>query len=578
MSRHALRSPRELERLLARIDGRGYKAYRDLHGRYDFEDFLLSIDHVQSDPFASPSRVSVQIPFSRTGLPRETIEGTSRIVATEDFLLRSLVRNARKEESRSGRAGSGSGKSGRILVLEPGPALLKRSAVRIDAAQLEARFRVGLPAFGRRIAGEPARRLLLESLPRLIRSSLFYSSLDADALKRWADVSEDADALREALPRLGLVAFVADGAILPRASGIATDPLPASEAVPFASPESLRVSISTPHSGILSGMGVPRGVTLIVGGGYHGKSTLLNALMHGVYNHIPGDGRERVVTDSTAVKIRAEDGRSVRGVDISPFINNLPFRRDTTAFTTDDASGSTSQAASIIEAVEAGAEVLLIDEDTSATNFMIRDHRMQKLIRTEDEPITPFVDRVRQLFSARGVSTILVLGGSGDYLDVADTVIGLFQYRVRDLTPEAKRIAGENPTGRERECAEDFPEPRRRIPIRGGISARRGRHDAKIRARNRKEISFGRDEIDLSSVEQIVETAQTRAIGDAVHRATALMDGRRTMTEILDAVMAEAEKGLDYIALVKSGEYAAFRRQELAAAINRHRGLSTASR
>ena len=101
-------------------------------------------------------------------------------------------------------------------------------------------------------------------------------------------------------------------------------------------------------------MGIRKGITLIVGGGYHGKSTLLKALEAGVYNHIAGDGREFVITDDTAFKLRAEDGRSITGVDISPFIKNLPNKKDTVHFSTEDASGSTSQAANLMEALESG--------------------------------------------------------------------------------------------------------------------------------------------------------------------------------------------------------------------------------
>lgn len=206
---------------------------------------------------------------------------------------------------------------------------------------------------------------------------------------------------------------MADHSVLPRESGISSRPL--KDSVPFMSPQSLRVSMKLPHEGTIYGMGIPAGITLIVGGGYHGKSTLLNALELGVYNHIAGDGREYVITDDSALKLRSEDGRFIRNVDISLFINDLPNKKDTRCFSTEDASGSTSQAAGIVEGIEAGSKVFLLDEDTSATNFMVRDTFMQEVISREKEPITPFLERAGDLYEKAGISTILVAGSSGAF-------------------------------------------------------------------------------------------------------------------------------------------------------------------
>ena len=308
---------------------------------------------------------------------------------------------------------------------------------------------VGLPARGRRVLGRQAAAMLCDDVPKIVNNTLKYASIDKKRLTAHLNAAEDADTLLAQLPELGLVAFVVDSSILPRRSGVDDRPLRGDHVIPFRSPDSLRVEVTLPHAGRVTGMGFPMGVTLIVGGGYHGKSTLLSALERGVYNHIPGDGRELVVTDPTAVKIRAEDGRRVEGVDIRPFINNLPDDSNAAAFRTDNASGSTSQAANIIEALEVGAKTLLLDEDTCATNLIIRDARMQTLVEKSGEPITPFVDRVRQLSDEQGVSSILVLGGSGDYFDVADTIIRMDAYTPRDVTVKAQAIASRQPTGRQ---------------------------------------------------------------------------------------------------------------------------------
>ncbi|MGB3202604.1 MAG: ABC-ATPase domain-containing protein, partial [Nodosilinea sp.] len=354
---------------LYRLDGQSYGAYKSIKGEYDFGDFGLHIDHVQGDPFAAPSRVRVVVPQAVAGFPKDLWEIPCRAIALADYLTREFYRAAQGQER-----GAGSGKSGQIGIVRPSQAVLNRSAANVTAESVELRFTVGLPAFGRRIAGRQAAALLCQAIPQLVERTLIYATLDAANIQRHVDTVEDAEVLRSQLADHNLMAFVANGAILPRRSGVDERPLQ-DQAVPFKSPDSLRVTLTCPHAGPVTGMGIPQGITLIVGGGYHGKSTLLRAIEAGVYNHVPDDGRHQVVTNALAVKVRAEDGRSIAGVDISPFIGSLPQGKSTQNFSTPNASGSTSQAANIIEAIEAGARLLLVDEDTSATNFMIRDRR-----------------------------------------------------------------------------------------------------------------------------------------------------------------------------------------------------------
>jgi predicted ABC-class ATPase len=561
-----------LVRTLEGLDGKGYKAYKRIRGRYDAGDFTLVVDHVQGDPYAEPSRFRALVPAERSGLPDWACRTATRRRAAADFLNRRL-----HDALRQASGDAGSGKSGELRVLRPGQEVLDRAAldVREDGA-VEARFRVGLPARGRRIKGRAAARLVGEAVPEAVEASLFFDALDPDRLREHVETVEDAVAIRDQLPGRGLVAFVADGAHLPRRSGIDDRPLADAETVPFRAPPSLRVTVDTPNSGPLEGMGIPEGVTLIVGGGYHGKSTLLRAVERGVYDHIPGDGRHRVVTVPSAVKVRAEDGRRVAGTDISNFIGRLPGGDDTTHFHTDNASGSTSQAAAIVEALEVGATALLLDEDTSATNFMIRDARMQRLIAAEHEPITPFIDRARQLHEERGVSTVVVVGGSGDYFDVADTVVAMREYAPAEVTAEAREVAGGLPTHRESEGG-TWSEIGPRRPDAGSLDPRRGRRAVSIRVRARDRVDFGTETVDLAAVEQIVETAQTRAIAHAL--AWAHQDGlgsARSMADAVEAIMAAIEaEGLDAVHPHGIGELARFRAFELAAFLNRLRTLRT---
>ncbi|MEE9282235.1 MAG: ABC-ATPase domain-containing protein [Myxococcota bacterium] len=558
-----------LRELLRRIDGRQYGFYQDLSRQsYEVGPCALTFDHVQGDPFAAPTRVSVDLPVEVVGLPEWARANPDARRATADYVQRAV----RRELSGAPRRG-GSGKSGQLEIARPGQEVLERTASRVEPdGRVGLRITVGLPASGRRIRGRQASELLLELLPQAL--DRVVRGIDADELSSWVCAVEDQVALRAQLDGNGLVAFLAADSVLPRRSG--TDDRPMTGAIELAVPEKLSSELTAPHAGRLQGLGIPGGVTLIVGGGYHGKSTLLQALALGVYDHIPGDGREACVTCADAVTIRAEDGRAVRGVDLSPFIRDLPLGRGTRDFDSDDASGSTSQAAAIVEALEAGASALLIDEDTAATNFMIRDARMRRLVPRDKEPITPYLDRVRQLWDERGVSSVLVVGGAGDYIDVADRVIQMDQYQPLDATERAATVARELPLG---EAAARQPGPlgqaAPRIPEPRSLDPSRGRRAERVRSVKTRAIEFGREEIDVALLYQLVDPAQCRAIGDALLLLSReLCDGSTSVPELLDAIDHLIEQGgLEEVAEPGFGDRARPRRYEIAAALNRLRSL-----
>ncbi len=569
-----------LRALLSRIDGRGYGAYKDIAGSYEFEHGTLTIDYVQGDPFAAPSKLRVRVPMPEAGFPAALWRSRVRRVALQDWLARQ-ARDAIRQVAQGDR---GTGKSGLFMIDAGGQEVLERTAILITPAWVEARLEVGLPARGRVVLGRQAIAMLCDELPRIVARSLLWRNLAHASAEAFVACVENQEYIRDRLDRLGLVAFVGDGAILPRLNGASDRPLPVTQAVPFRAPESLRVSIELPQpmpgarEARITGMGVPQGITLIVGGGYHGKSTLLRAIERGVYPHVPGDGRDVVVTSRDAVKIRAEDGRRVEQADISAFIGTLPYGQTTAAFSTENASGSTSQAANIVEAVEVGARVLLLDEDTSATNFMVRDARMQALVHKQHEPITPFLDRVRELYESLGVSTVLVMGGSGDYFDVADTVIMLREYLPSVVTERARAIAREYPTRRRVETAAPLTAITPRAPLPESFDPSRGRREVKIDAKSLALLLYGSEPIDLRSVEQLVDRSQTRAIGYAIHLASErLMDGRATLRDVLESLEQVLERdGLDVLDPFRRGErhpgnFARPRRYEIAAAINRLR-------
>ncbi|MBA1148995.1 ABC-ATPase domain-containing protein [Ectothiorhodospiraceae bacterium WFHF3C12] len=538
---------------LESIDGRGYKAYKSIAGAHPLGALELVVDHVQADPFAAPSRARIRIPWHRARLPAAALSGEPRRRATRDYLGRAFRCAAREDEA---------------LAIDAGAqTVLERSCTVFEDDAIELRFTVALPARGRTIQGRRAAGILCDRLPDIAEQAAVADDLDLDALERHCAAVEDQVALRGQLEGRGLFAFVVDGANLARRSGV--DDRPLADGIAFDSPDSLRVTLEAPNAGAVTGMGVPRGITLVVGGGFHGKSTLLNALELGVYDHRPGDGREGVVTADDAVKIRAEDGRAVHGVDLSPFINHLPYGKSTTAFSTELASGSTSQAASLQEALECGVAHLLVDEDTSATNFMIRDERMQALVAKADEPITPFVDRIRDLRERLDVSTVLVMGGSGDYFEHADTVIQMHDYLPRDVTAEARAVAADHRSERRREVESELerPEPRPLRTARLDASVKPGKTRVKVRGTDT--LVFGRQDVDLRAVEQLADSSQLRAIGLLMQR---LHESGGVLEDPVAAARALLAEPVTAWSRKPDGDLARPRIMEVLAAINRLRG------
>lgn len=574
----------DLRKTLARIDGRGYKAYKDIQGSYAYPQFTLFVDYVQGDPFASPSKIRVRVPSAASQIPPDLFSSRVRRIALQDFFIRGVHQTIRQVCQGS----RGIGKSGMIAIDVGGQEVLERTAMVVTAQWIEARLSLGLPAQGRTVLGRQAEVMLCQEVPRIAEQALQWKHVDQDRALTFVDCVDNQEAVRAQLDASGLVAFIADEAMLPRASGASDRPLSGENAKPFTVPDSLRVSLPIPHpvsqngrtTQSLTGLGIPKGITLIVGGGYHGKSTLLRALERGVYAHVPDDGREYVVTTDHAVKIRAEDGRRIERVNISGFIDNLPYGQETVRFSTDNASGSTSQAASILEAVEAGATALLLDEDTSATNFMVRDARMQALVHKEHEPITPFVDRVRELYEQQGVSTVLVMGGCGDYFDVADTVIMMQDYQPVDVTERAQRVAREFQTQRTIERTASLAKTEPRIPLRDSLDPSRGHREVKIDAKSVDAIVFGHEVIDVSGIEQLVDVSQTRAVGFALHLASRrFLDGQLGVNAVVQSVIRLlTESGLDVLDPFRKddhhpGNFARPRALEISAALNRLRTL-----
>lgn len=555
----------ELKNELFKIDGKGYKAYKALEGRYDFNKYVLSIDHVQGDPFASPSRVRVIIDNNIAQIPEELFDNKNKEIAVCDFLTRLFSKNIRNQSEKI----FGSGKSGLIEISRCPQEILERTSIIRNKSFFEARFYVGFPARGRSVLAKELEKIIFNIIPNIVENTFIYENINKSALINRVKLMEDQCFIRENLKEKGLVAFVANEAILPRQSGVSARPL--RDGKKFISPQTLEVEFDTPNRGKIKGMGIPKGITLIVGGGYHGKSTLLKALELGVYNHIEGDGREFVITDESALKVRAEDGRAITATDISLFINNLPNGKDTIKFNTENASGSTSQAANIIEAIESKSKVLLIDEDTSATNFMIRDDIMQQLVVKEKEPITPFIDVAKSLYEQLGISTILVAGSCGDFFDIADLVIQMDSYEPFEVTAKAKELSrGKINLRDDLEINIDF----QRVLAKGSISE--GPKGIKVKTLGKDGLSINKENIDLKSVEQIVDSEQINTIGVIIKFIEDKYAGKDlTVERIVDEIEKDLAKSLMSMDSTRggNGSLAMPRKQEIMCAINRLRTL-----
>lgn len=562
----------DLKNKLESIHRKSYPAYKSLRGSYTFGDFVLSIDHVQGDPFAAPSSLHVELPLKKAGFPEKYLEKRHTKTALEDLILRSFSKALDQYSFKA----KGSGKSGLISTSRPGPEIMRRTAVEFNNIALLVRFEVGFPANGRTINAQELEKILLEFLPQIVKTCLFYQSWEKAKIQACYELAENQQRIREVLEERKLVAFCANGSILPRKSGVSSQPL--KDAIEFQSPESMEISIDLPFGNSIRGMGIPEGVTLIIGGGYHGKSTLLQALEQGVYNHVKGDGREYVITRADALKLRAEDGRAVSHLDLSLFIHDLPNGKDTHCFSTEDASGSTSQAAGVLEGMEAETSCFLIDEDTSATNFLVRDAFMQRVVSGDQEPITPFIARVRDLYEKVGISTILVAGSSGAFFHVADTIIQMDTYRPKDVKMSVEALLPEYPPADLCSNAEPFTLPtEKRMFVMERKIKRHGRGEREERIKTKvmgtDGFSIEHNIVDLRCVEQLIDTEQTAALAailkHIVKKGSICMEMQELVAEINTLLK---KKGMAaFVEGALSCGYAYPRKEEIYLMLNRFR-------
>jgi predicted ABC-class ATPase len=566
----------ELFALLGALDGQPFDGYQQLSGRtFEHEHFHIRFVHIQGSPGAFPASVcQLFLPSSDLGLAGRRCSTTPRKVATADYLLRAFASSA----AIHARQNRGSQGSGSFQPLPMPPQVLRRNVVAFNEGSARIAFHVSLPGSrNNRILSRQAQHMFATEMNAIV-CGLRKASADEERLKEHCDVVEDMLVIQERLADFGLVAFVGDGAILPRRSSASQAPLKKG-AVAFYAPDNMAVEMDFPNAGRVRGLGIRQGVSVLVGGGYHGKSTLLDALAKGVYPHIPGDGREQVITHPDAAVVCAEEGRSVSGLDITGFIDRLPGDIHASHFWTQNASGSTSEAAAIIEAVLAGAKFLLVDEDSSAINFLVKDPDMRTLI--PEDPITPLVDRIRDLHRRYGVSTLVAMGASAGYLGVADQVIAIRNYLPVSVSGRLNKLSPPQP-----ETPADLlklSDNRRLLPGNFNPAYRARRLDKTVPVRikplrlREKVLEYGNEALDLTTLAGLVDPHQVVAVGYALLLARDEIRQSRISPSDLAARLVRRieEEGLGVLnSAVDSPVFLAYpRRLELAGAINRIRNL-----
>lgn len=547
-----------------------FQAYQDLAGTYRFDRFVLYLDAIQPEPVAGPTRARVRVDQAEARIPPALWATPARKVALEDFLLRAVAEAIRRHVRTRW-----TGRIAPLAVDVGGQAVLPRSACTVAEDWIEVRIAVGLPVEGRKALARAAIPLFFEELPAVVEAGLIWPHLDGEAGRRFVETVEDYLALRAQLPALGLVAFLGDGAVLPRETPWGDGPLRGGLAQPLRAPDELAVTVTLPHRGAVRGLGIPRGVTLVTGGAFAGKSTLLAAVARGVYPHVPGDGRELVATVPDAVALRAEPGRRIERVDVSALVRTMPGRFDTTALSTDRAGGTLSVAASLVEALEVGTGLLLFDEDDLPAAFLTRDARMQALVPAPRDPLVRLVDVVRPLWEDLGISSVVATAGLGDFLDVADTVLVMEGFQPQAATAAARHAATWPARRAPERPAMAAPAPR--CPLPRGFNGLRGRRVVS-ELRGRGTLSLGRESVDLTGLSQCVDPAQARAAGDAILYALdkGYVDGAASVAEILARLFADLDAGgLAILAAGgrEPGSHALPRPYEVAAVLNRLRAL-----
>jgi predicted ABC-class ATPase len=562
-----MKDRKEFYNLLAEIDGKPFSEYERLIGDFDFARYVIKCSKIEMARDGENPVFNIRVPQSIAELPGHLYDSPVRRTALEDYLTRNLCavtgRIARFNESGWARRN--------IIIAEPGQKILPRTSVAVTKEYIDARIRIALPykvyVSGERLVdGEMARKVFFEDLPEIVSSSIFCCNLDLGAAEEFVNGMEDADRVRQTLATLGLVGFVGEGSLLAREQG--SDEPDLSHIAPFEVADDARTEIDVPNAGKIAGLGIPAGLTVVLGDAANGRKDFMSALAAGVFNHIPGDGRETVITVSDAVQVAVDRDRVVQEVNITPFLTESE-NGNPASYSTRSADSFISQAAATIEALEVGARVLIVDENTSASAFLTTDARVAGLLGAT--PRASLAQRARQMVDELGIS--LVIGGENlvaEYIPIADTVLKVEDFQVTNITEEAKALNLALPP--EAPVVNLAPMlARSRWIMPSSIDAAVGSKDVVISALDLNAIQFGRSVIELDSVPQIADESQTLTIGLLLYYAKLrYMQEGYPLREMLDMIDRDlSSEGLGTISRDLRGDLARPRRYELAAALNR---------
>lgn len=559
-----MRDKKEFYQILSAINGAAATEYSRLVGDFDFSRYVLkinSLDQVEQ----GGNLLVVRVPQILAGFPPHLFNTPVRRTALEDFLTRRLV----AEIDRLSRYDAKGISRRRLTIAVPGQKILPRTSLLAAEEYLEARITVHLPLAGGLVDSVGAQEIFFEDLSDVVNRSLIYCNLDDAELEEFVDLMEDVDQIRQILPTRGLVAFLAEGSLLSRLGN--TDYPGHDELRPLFVDESLSMEMDTPNGGTVRGVGIPQGITLILGDAYSGRSDILSGIAHGIYNHIPGDGRERCVTVPDAVQVAAEVGRSIQRVDLSFFLGALPGEENTSLYSRIDADPSAAQAAQVIESLEVGARVLLFDESSSSSAFLTRDARLDPVMPITEQHIQPLSVRARQLVDDLGVS--LVVAGSSsvaEFISVADQIYRVEGGKLEDITEACKAIEIQSQDVPAYQDVARLVE-RSRWVVPSSLDPSSGKEDQHVEALARDLLEFGRSTIDLQGVKQLADIYQTETIGRILYYAKIhYLDERRPIRELLDLVDRDlSTEGLECLSRDLRGDFARPRRYEIAAALNR---------
>ena len=559
-----MKNKEELYGKIEQVNLKGHGDLQQLLGDYDFSRYVLKILRIEEPVETQLSMLIVRVPQLIAGFPQDLIQTPVGRTALEDLIARKVADEIEKTASYDTAGIS----RRRLYFTRPGQKILPRSSLVVTEEYVEARIYFRPPMQDDKIMGSDLKELFFGMLPRIANSALIYCNLHEGEAERCVNSMSDADHIRRLLPTRGWVSFVAEQSHLCRVNHGDTPDMHRTQTLRV--DDALAKSLDLPKAGAVRGFGVPSGLTVILGDAYSGRVELMRAMSAGIYNHVRGDGREQVITVPDAVYLKAEAGRSVRRVDLSAFLRDAGDE-NSPVFSSPNADVFASEAAATVEALEAGARALLFDESDSSPEFLARDPRLAGLTPPAEQRITPLSAIARRMVDQLGVS--VVVAGTvtvTDFIPVADTVLRIANFKVYDVTKEAKKLVTAVPAPSAPINVASMVERSRSI-VPSSIDPSAGRSDFLIEADDIHSLRFGREKIDLSSVEQLADVDQTRTIGRILYYAkTRYMEEVRPIREILDAIDHDlSSEGLETLTRTLQGDLARPRRYEIAAALNR---------